>query len=111
MHAIYAGKYDGSAPILFALALLPLLMGIGNTINNAVMASEKPKLVFVAYVASGAMTFFAGIPLVMHFGLQGAVYGMLLSGATYTGALVLAFTFQLHRQIELSSNDGLEQVL
>ena len=95
MHAIYAGKYDGLAPFLFVLALLPVLMGVGATMNNAVIATEKPKLTFFAYVCGGVTTLLGGIPLVMHFGLQGAVYGMLLSGAMYTGALALVFALRV----------------
>jgi O-antigen/teichoic acid export membrane protein len=53
--------------------------------------AEKPKFVFWAYVGSGAATICLGIPLVTHFGLWGAVYGMLLSSAAYT--IVLAVTF------------------
>ena len=94
MHVLYAGNYDGLASYLFVLALLPLLMGVGNTMNNALIASEKPKLVFLAYVCSAAATFIGGVPLVIHFGLWGAVYGMLLSGVTYTGALGLAFLYR-----------------
>jgi O-antigen/teichoic acid export membrane protein len=91
MHVLYAGKYDGLAPFLFMLALLPLLMGIGNAMNGALIATEKPKLVFYAYVCSAAATFLGGIPLVIHFGMWGAIYGMLLSATMYTAVLVLAF--------------------
>ena len=80
VHALYAGKFDGVAPLLFLLALLPLLMGVGNTMNDALKAAELPKMVFYAYLASGAATLLAGIPLVSHFGMPGAIYGMLISG-------------------------------
>jgi O-antigen/teichoic acid export membrane protein len=99
MHVLYAGNYDGLASHLFVLALLPLLLGIGNTMNNALISSERPRLVFFAYVSSAAATFLGGIPLVVHFGLWGAVYGMLLSGVTYTGALTLAFGHRFHRRV------------
>jgi O-antigen/teichoic acid export membrane protein len=95
MHWLYAGKFDDLTPILYVLAFLPLLMGIGNTMGTALSAAEKPKLVFYAYLCSGAATLFGGIPLVIHFGLPGAVYGMLLSGSVYTGALVLGFLFNI----------------
>jgi len=97
MHVLYAGKYDDLARHLFVLSLLPLFLGLGNTMYLVLIASEEPKLVSIAYVCSAAMTFMAGIPLVMHFGLWGAVYGMLLSGLTYTGALALAFRFRRWR--------------
>jgi O-antigen/teichoic acid export membrane protein len=95
IHVLYAGKYDGLLPFLFILALLPVLMGVAATMNNAVIATEKPKLTFFAYVCGGATTFLGGIPLVMHFGLWGAIYGMLLSGTMYTGALAVAFALRI----------------
>lgn len=96
MHAIYAGKFDGESTLLFTLAFLPLLMGIGNTMNDALKAVEKPKFVFFAYLCVGAATLVGGIPLVMHLGLRGAVYGMLISGGTYSVAMTVGFL--LHRK-------------
>jgi O-antigen/teichoic acid export membrane protein len=96
MHFLYAGRYDGLAAYLFVLALLPLVLWIGNTMNYALNAVEKPKFVFWAYVSSAAATFLGGIPLVMHFGLWGAVYGMLLSGATSTAAVAIYFFFNVY---------------
>ncbi|MFZ0539129.1 MAG: hypothetical protein WAM47_19850, partial [Candidatus Sulfotelmatobacter sp.] len=80
---------------LFVLALVPLWTGVGNTFSDALRAAERPRLVFYAYVSSAVATFIAGVPLVIYLGLRGAVYGMLLSGATYTCALALAFWFCL----------------
>lgn len=91
MHFLYAGKFDDVAPLLGMLALLPVVMAIGNTMNTALKAVEKPKLVFYAYVCSGSTTVLLGAPLVSHFGLRGAVYGLLLSTAAYTVALAVSF--------------------
>lgn len=98
LHVLYGGKFDGLAPLLFILALLPIVMTIGHTINNALKAVERPKFVFFAYVCSGATTFLGGIPLVIYFGLRGAVYGMLLSGTAYTATLALGFFLIVHRK-------------
>jgi O-antigen/teichoic acid export membrane protein len=91
MHWLYAGKFDDLAPMLYVLAFLPLVMGIGNTMNDALKATEHPKMVFYAYVCSGAATLLGGIPLVIRFGLPGAVYGMFLSAAVYSSALAVAY--------------------
>lgn len=93
LHMLYAGKFDSLEPLLYLLALLPLLMGIGNTINDALKAAEKPKLVFYAYLASGAATFVVGVPLVIRYGLLGAVMGLLSSASAYTCALVIGFLY------------------
>jgi O-antigen/teichoic acid export membrane protein len=91
MHWLYAGKFDDLAPMLYILAFLPLIMGIGNMMNDALKAAEKPKLVFYAYLCSGTATLLGGIPLVIRFGLMGAVYGLILSAAAYTAALAMGF--------------------
>ena len=96
MHWLYLGKFDDLTPLLYVLAFLPLLMGIGNSMGEALKAIEKPKLILGAYLCSGATTFLIGIPLVVHFGLRGAVYGMLLSGATYTSVLALGFFLNVY---------------
>jgi O-antigen/teichoic acid export membrane protein len=98
-HLLYGGRYDDAAPLLTLLVLLPVVMGIGHTMNAALKAAESPRLVFWAYVASGAVTFVAGVPLVARFGVRGAVYGMLLSGFSYTAALAVGFISHFWRHI------------
>jgi len=99
IHLLYGGRYDDMAPLLSLLVLVPVVMGVGHTMNAALKAAESPKLVFWAYVASGAATFVAGVPLVARFGLPGAVYGMLLSGASYTAALTVGFVLTFRREL------------
>jgi O-antigen/teichoic acid export membrane protein len=96
MHMLYAGKFDDLVPFIHVLALSPVLMGIGHTMSNSLNAIEKPKLVFRAYLCSAVATFLVGIPLVMNFGLRGAVYGILCSGGTYTLALAVGFVANFH---------------
>jgi O-antigen/teichoic acid export membrane protein len=96
MHILYQGRFDDVAPLVRTLAFLPIVTGIGHTVNGALKATEKPNLVFCAYAFSGAATFLLGIPLIVHFGLRGAVYGMLVSGATYTAALLVGFSGIVH---------------
>ena len=91
MHMLYAGRFDDVAPLLATLAFLPVIMGVGNTMNAALKAMEKPQAVFYAYVVSGAATFLIGLPLILRFGIRGAVYGMLSSAAAYTITLGIAF--------------------
>lgn len=98
IHVLYAGKFDDLAPMLFLLALVPLTMGIGNTMSDAIRAAEKPRLVFYSYVSSAFATFLLGMPLVRYFGLKGAVYGMLVSGAAYTGTLAVVFRLYVYKR-------------
>ena len=98
MHFLYAAKFDGLTPLLSTLAFLPIVMGVGYTMTAALQSAEKPKFVFCGYLAGGAATFALGIPLVIHFGLRGAVYGMLLTGAAYTSALGWGFLTTVFKQ-------------
>ena len=91
LHAMYGGKFDSAAPLLRWYALLPVVMAVGNATNAAMKSMEKPQAVFYAYLASGAATLVFGIPLIVRFGLAGAMYGMLLSAASYTAALMFSF--------------------
>jgi O-antigen/teichoic acid export membrane protein len=105
MHILYAGKYDSVAPLVFVLALVPLWTGVGSTCSDAIRAAERPRLVFYAYASSAAVTFAAGVPMVIRFGLRGAVYGMSLSAATYAGALAVAFWWCVARQAGRTRSD------
>src|SRR5579872_1404422 len=93
MHYVYRGKFDDVSPLLGSLALLPFLMAIGNSMNAAMKAVERPNMVLYAYLASGAATFAVGMPLVIRFGLRGAVFGMLVSAAVYTISLGIGFWY------------------
>jgi len=98
LHFLYRGKFDDLAPLLYVLACLPLVMAIGNALGYGLNAAEKPKLVFGGFLSSGAATLALGIPLVIHFGLQGAVYGMLPSAGVYTAVQVLGFFLAVYRK-------------
>jgi O-antigen/teichoic acid export membrane protein len=91
LHILYGGKFDDVASLLSVLAFLPVIMGVGNTMNAALKSVEKPNVVFYAYVGSGAATLLAGVPLVRHFGLSGAVYGLLVSASAYTVIMGIGF--------------------
>jgi len=96
MHVLYAGKFDNISSLVPLVAFLPLVLGTGHTVNGALKAAEKPNLIFYAYSFSGVATFLFGIPLVTHYGLRGAVYGMLVSGITYTTALLCGLGFLVY---------------
>lgn len=97
LHVIYGGKFDDVSSLLGTLALLPLVMSVGHTMNAVLKSIERPNLVFYAYAASGATTLVAGITLMVRYGLRGAVYGMLLSGAMYSAVLGIGFLYDMPR--------------
>jgi hypothetical protein len=67
-------------------------MSLGNSMNDALKSIARPEIVFYAYVASAVACLASGIPLIIHFGLLGAVYGMIISAIIYTIVLGLGFT-------------------
>jgi len=93
LHFLYAGRYDGLTEYIYVLAFLPLVLWLGTSMAQAFFAAEKPRFVFYAYVGGGIATFVGGIPLVTHYGLKGAVGGMLLSALAYTAVLAVTFAF------------------
>lgn len=103
MHLLYAGRFDDCVPLLYVLAFLPIFTAISTGMASALNAAEKPKFVFFAYLASGSTTFIAGIPLILRFGLRGAVYGMLLSGAVFCIALTTGFVLGIWKKAQLGS--------
>jgi len=108
LHLIYGGKFDDVSYLLGTLALLPVLMGVGSTMNVVMKAAERPNIVLYAYISSGVATFGIGIPLMIHFGLRGAVYGMLISGSIYTVALGVGFLSLMPRlhALRVAANEG-----
>ena len=104
IHLLYAGKFDGLVPLFYLLSFLPLFMGLSSVMSGGLNALEKPRLVFYGYSCSGMATFLIGIPLVIHFGLRGAVYGLLLSGAVFTTAVVIGFCSSLWTQRNASNH-------
>jgi O-antigen/teichoic acid export membrane protein len=91
LHLFYGSRFDDTAALVGTFALFPVFMCIGNTINAALKAMEKPNIVFWAYLASGTTTLVLGLPLMIHFGLRGAVYGIISSAGSYTLALAIGW--------------------
>jgi O-antigen/teichoic acid export membrane protein len=91
LHLFYGSRFDNTAALVGTFALFPVFMCIGNTINAALKAMEKPNIVFWAYLASGTTTLVLGLPLMIHLGLRGAVYGIISSAGSYTLALAIGW--------------------
>jgi O-antigen/teichoic acid export membrane protein len=98
LHVFYGSRFDDTAALVGTFALFPVLMCIGNTINAALKAMEKPNIVFWAYAASGSATLAIGLPLLIHFGLRGAVFGINTSALVYTLTLGAGFFFLVRKK-------------
>ena len=88
---VYGSKFENVIGLLPLLALLPLLMGVGGAMNDALKAGQRPKSIFRAYVVGAVFTVLVGIPITAKFGLLGAVLGMIISALTYMLAMMISF--------------------
>jgi O-antigen/teichoic acid export membrane protein len=98
LHVFYGERFDDTATLVGTFALFPVIMSVGNSINAALKAMEKPNIVFWAYVASGSTTILIGLPLLIHFGLRGCVYGIILSACAYSTTLCVGFFHFVEKQ-------------
>lgn len=84
---LYAGKYMEITGLLPWLALGSVLRISATSQAIILRAMHSPALVFVAYVASSIAAVLVGVPCTWAFGLQGAVFTLVISSAV---ALVVA---------------------
>jgi O-antigen/teichoic acid export membrane protein len=78
---LYAGKYLGIVGMIPLLGLSSVLRISATSQAIILRAMHAPFLVFVAYGAASVVDVVAGIPCTWAFGLQGAVFGMVLSSS------------------------------
>jgi O-antigen/teichoic acid export membrane protein len=75
---LYGGTYTSHAGLLWVIGLVPLA-GAGIMVaGSALRALERPKLVFAANSASGALALSLGLGLVLSWGVGGAAVAMVL---------------------------------
>ena len=90
--ALYVGKYDEyvSFPVMLLLALAPVLGAATSVVEVVLRAQQRVKLMFASKLLPAAVAVIAGIPLILWFGLIGAL-AVTLFGAALT-LLALART-------------------
>jgi len=94
MHVLLCGKFDDNARF-FSYWLFAPGYGTWQYDGTGVKCDGKAATRIFGFLSSGVATFLVGIPLVMHLGLRGTAYGMLLSGGTYTAAMGICFLFSV----------------
>ena len=78
---LYAGRYMGIVGMIPMLGLSSVLRISATSQAIILRAMHAPFLVFVAYGAASVVDVVAGIPCTRAFGLQGAIFGMVLSSS------------------------------
>ncbi len=79
---IYSPKYAGYSAVLVIVILSSLVSAVTGPLNSALDALEKADISFKSLAAGLIVTVSIGVFLVYHWGLYGAVVGMLLSNLT-----------------------------
>lgn len=88
---LYGPQYGAFAPILWVLAVLPVMAGWKAALSGALRALRRPDALFYANVAASLATATIGLLCVTVWHLVGAGFGFVLSA--FVGALVLSFRF------------------
>jgi O-antigen/teichoic acid export membrane protein len=82
VHFLYAGKYS-QVEDLIPLVALGSVFRIATIVQTvSLKASQYPFLSFVAFFLSDVVACVVGVPAVWAFGLQGAIWAYVFSGAT-----------------------------
>jgi len=81
LYLLYGEKYEHYASLPFLLAcLVPFGACVAEPFSRALVAIERPDLMFKSSAIGGAVALGLGVPLVAAFGLTGALAGTMLSG-------------------------------
>jgi len=97
LQLLYQGKYIEHAGNLWLVGFLPIFAGLVMIYGSAIRAMEKPKLVFQSYIWVCAICVLIGLPITYHYGVAGAVIGMLV--ATMANALILYLLYCKHKPV------------
>jgi O-antigen/teichoic acid export membrane protein len=89
LHFLYAGKYDGVAHLIPWVAIASVLWTAVYGPAIVLRAKQAPALVFCAYCASGAIALVTAGPFSRAFGLQGAVWAIILASVVGLGVALL----------------------
>ena len=93
----YPGEYSGYAswPLRF-VGLLPTAQSVQVVIGGSLRALERPNPMFCSSARGGVSAVALGVPLALHFGIGGALLGMLISYALM-GDLTVVFLARFSR--------------
>ncbi len=75
---VYHGKFVEYAGLLWLIGLIPVVSGFDTVLHTQLKAAERPDRLFYATVAMAITLVAAGLPLLLVWGLTGAVVAILL---------------------------------
>ncbi|HUZ48082.1 MAG TPA: polysaccharide biosynthesis C-terminal domain-containing protein [Terriglobia bacterium] len=84
LYLLYGEKYEHYSSLTFLLAcLVPFGSCLAEPYSRALVAIERPDLMFKSSVAGGIVAIVLGVPLVAAFGLTGALAGVSVAGIVF----------------------------
>lgn len=89
---LYGSAYPGLRNYIRILAVFPVTQTVVFVLSAALRAAERPRAVFLAYLASTLVSLSFGTLLVSSFGAIGAAIGMLLASLTTGSVLLIQFS-------------------
>lgn len=86
---LYSGKYVEFASLTWLIGLIPIIAGFDAVLHTQLKAAERPDRLFFASVASSAVLIVVGLPMILVWGLTGAVVAVLISYVAQALTLIL----------------------
>jgi O-antigen/teichoic acid export membrane protein len=79
---LFGTQYSIDGATLWLLAAIPVVTAVSTVAGAVLRALERLDWVLWTYVAATAATLLVGLPLIFHYGVDGALASLLLSAAT-----------------------------
>jgi O-antigen/teichoic acid export membrane protein len=79
---LFGTQYSADGVTLWLLAAIPLVTAVSTVSGAVLVALQRLDRVLWSYIAATAVTLLVGLPLVVAYGVDGALASMLLSVAT-----------------------------
>ena len=87
LSTLYNGQYTAAPHLLWLLGLVPVACAVISVLESALWATERSPALFRAYLLAGVSTLLVGVPLMMVWGLSGAVIGTLIAHGCLVGSM------------------------
>jgi O-antigen/teichoic acid export membrane protein len=88
---LYSGRYQSNTNLLWFLGLMPLITALITVFESALRAMTRSDQIFRAYVLSAAVTCIIGLPMMIAWGVGGAIVGMLIALACNLCSMALSY--------------------
>ena len=88
---VYSGRYQSNSNLLWLLGLLPLMTALIIVFESALRAMTRSDQIFRAYVLSALVTCIIGLPMMIAWGVGGAIVGMSIALACNLCSMALSY--------------------